>query len=433
DSYHPNSCSKRMNAQSLHACGSPIHGRWRHKTCHQPFGLRHVGQKHPCLSTQAFPRAAAATVNPTAASRTPLAAAATSTSTASTTTSRPCTTSDSCAAEPYEPVRVLDERTAPDALRDISTLILDCDGVLWRGNDIIRNAPEALRVFRAQGKRLLFVTNNSSKSRAAYAEKFRSLGLQVAPEEIVSSSYCAAAYLSSLGFGTQGTAAPAQEGGNNSSSSSNSNSNSGDSSTSSNRGKKVLLLGWTGVEEELREAGIPFIGGRNFELPPLHDIEAMKQLQVDPSIGAVVVGWDPLFSYSRLVYASVCLRELPGCLLVATNTDCADHIGGGRMAPGTGGLVAAVEVAAGVRAVNVAKGGEWLLPYLCRTYNLEPSRTAIIGDRMDTDIVLGRQGGLRTCLPLTGVTTRHQLAALPPGERPDVVVPGVAALAGLAC
>lgn len=79
-------------------------------------------------------------------------------------------------------------------------------------------------------------------------------------------------------------------------------------------------------------------------------------------MGAVVVGWDPHFSYSRIVYASVCLRELPGCALVATNLDCADHIGGGggphgegrggRMMPGTGGLVAAVEVASGVKAVS---------------------------------------------------------------------------------
>ncbi|KXZ52039.1 hypothetical protein GPECTOR_10g1062 [Gonium pectorale] len=296
-------------------------------------------------------------------------------------------------------VTVLDSATAPERLRDIHTLIFDCDGVLWRGSDIIRNAPEALRVFRQQGKRLLFVTNNSSKSRAEYASKFGSLGLEVSPEEIVSSSYCAAAYLSSIGF-------PAS-------------------------GKKVLLLGWSGVEQELQLAGIPFIGGRELEVPAMDNIDSMKQLKVDPSIGAVVVGWDPNFSYSRLVYASVCLRELPGCVLVATNTDCADHIGGGRMMPGTGGLVRCVETAAGATAVNVAKGGEWLLPYLCRTYNLDPSRTAIVGDRLDTDIHLGRQGGLFTCLPLTGVTTLERLRGLPVGELPDVVVPSVAQLAGL--
>lgn len=52
--------------------------------------------------------------------------------------------------------------------------------------------------------------------------------------------------------------------------------------------------------------------------------------------------------------------------------------------------------------VNVGKGGEWLLPFLCHAFSLAPERTAVVGDRMDTDIALGQQGGLRTVLPLTG-------------------------------
>lgn len=55
--------------------------------------------------------------------------------------------------------------------------------------------------------------------------------------------------------------------------------------------------------------------------------------------------------------------------------------------------------------VNVGKGGDWLLPFLCKQYGLDPQRTAIVGDRMDTDIALGRQGGLCTILPLTGEAT----------------------------
>lgn len=298
-------------------------------------------------------------------------------------------------------MRVLDASSAPQALAGVDTLVFDCDGVLWRGSETIRNAPEALRAFRSAGKRLLFVTNNSSKSRAQYVDKFRGLGLEVAAEEIVSSSYCAAAYLQSLGF-------------------------------PGSSGRKVLLLGWRGVEQELQQAGIPYIGGEHFPLPPMDSMEAMSQLQIDPDIGAVVVGWDPHFSYSRLVYASIALRELPGPVpLVATNTDCADHIGGGRMMPGTGGLAAALEVASGRKAVNVGKGGDWLLPFLCARLALDPHRTAIVGDRMDTDIHLGRQGGLVTVLPLTGVTTLERLQALPPGELPDFVVGSVANLAGM--
>lgn len=52
--------------------------------------------------------------------------------------------------------------------------------------------------------------------------------------------------------------------------------------------------------------------------------------------------------------------------------------------------------------VNVGKGGEWLFPHLMQQYQLQPSRTAMIGDRLDTDIAMGKQGNLVTLLPLTG-------------------------------
>jgi hypothetical protein len=81
--------------------------------------------------------------------------------------------------------------------------------------------------------------------------------------------------------------------------------------------------------------------------------EAFAGLQLDPSIGAVVVGWDPGFSYSKLCYASVCLRELPdGCLFVATNLDSADN--SGEQAGGRGGVGRAGGLAGGV-----GRAGGW--------------------------------------------------------------------------
>lgn len=56
--------------------------------------------------------------------------------------------------------------------------------------------------------------------------------------------------------------------------------------------------------------------------------------------------------------------------------------------------------------MNVGKGGTWLLPFLCSQYGLQPQEAMIIGDRLDTDIALGRQGGLRAVLPLTGGACR---------------------------
>lgn len=101
------------------------------------------------------------------------------------------------------------------------------------------------------------------------------------------------------------------------------------------------------------------------------------------------------------------------------------------MMPGTGCSIQAVETAAGRRAVNVGKGGDWLLPYLCSSHGLRPEEACIVGDRLDTDIALGRTGGLLTVLPLTGVTDKAALAAANEGELPHFIVPNLAALAGI--
>ncbi|KAF8071377.1 PGLP2 [Scenedesmus sp. PABB004] len=295
--------------------------------------------------------------------------------------------------------RLLGARRGQAAAPAARTLVLDCDGVLWRGSHVIPGAIETLAALRGAGRRLLFLTNNSSKSRAQYVEKFRALGVQVAADEVVSSSYAAAAYLASVGFGT-----PALQ-----------------------PGKRVLLLGTGGTRDELLGAGLEVVEPEQLHLPPQDSPDAMLRLQLDESIGAVVLAWDPAFSYSKLVLASACLRELPGCLFVVTNRDDADFIGrpanggggGGRMMPGTGALAAALEVAAGRRAVDVGKGGDWLLPFLQRAHGLDPRTSAVVGDRLDTDVAIGKRGGLVTLLPLTGVTSLADALAAGPGEAPD--------------
>jgi ribonucleotide monophosphatase NagD (HAD superfamily) len=81
--------------------------------------------------------------------------------------------------------------------------------------------------------------------------------------------------------------------------------------------------------------------------------------------------------------------------------------------------------------VVVGKGGPWLLPFLLKAFDLDPSRTAIVGDRLDTDVALGLEGGLQTFLPLTGVTTRDELQAADEQIAPHFVLPSVSVLAGL--
>ncbi len=112
----------------------------------------------------------------------------------------------------------------------IDTFLLDCDGVLWRGSQLLPNIAETIQQFRMATKRIFFVTNNASKSRREYVAKFTQLGIQdVIRDEIISSAYAAAAYFASLPMPPSG---------------------------------RVLVLGAPGLVEELRDAGR---GGRDMD------------------------------------------------------------------------------------------------------------------------------------------------------------------------
>lgn len=77
----------------------------------------------------------------------------------------------------------------------ISTVIFDCDGVLWRGSRAIPGAAEAIAKLRQRGKRLFFITNNSTKDRRMLLKKFRAFGLDARLDEIIGTSYLLAAHL----------------------------------------------------------------------------------------------------------------------------------------------------------------------------------------------------------------------------------------------
>ncbi len=100
------------------------------------------------------------------------------------------------------------------------------------------------------------------------------------------------------------------------------------------------------------------------------------------------------------------------------------------MMPGTGALAAALQAATGRTPVNVGKGGDWLLTHLSSAYGLDPAHTLVVGDRLDTDIALGAAAGMRTLLPLTGVTSASQAIAAPLGMAPDYLAPSAAVLGG---
>lgn len=268
-------------------------------------------------------------------------------------------------------------------IKKAQCFIFDCDGVIWRGDSVIEGVPETLELLRGLGKRLFFVTNNSTKSRAGYLKKFTSLGLKVKAEEIYSSSYAAAAYLESIKFN-----------------------------------KKVYVIGEEGIQQELDLKGIQHLGGPG-DAEKRVNLKPGEFMSHDPDVGAVVVGFDRYLNYYKVQYATLCIRENPGCMFIATNRDAVTHLTDAQEWAGNGAMVGAIVGSTKREPIVVGKPSEFMLDNIANTLGLARNQICMVGDRLDTDIMFGKNGGLTTCLVLSGVTTEDTLLSPDNKVHPD--------------
>ena len=255
------------------------------------------------------------------------------------------------------------------------TFIFDCDGVIWKGDSLIEGVPETLDLLRSMGKRLIFVTNNSTKSRAGYTKKFESLGLKVNAEEIFSSSFAAAAYLDSIDFK-----------------------------------KKAYVIGETGILEELDNVGVKHIGGES-DADKQVTLKSGELMHHDEDVGAVIVGFDRNINYYKIQYATLCIRENPGCMFIATNTDAVTHLTDAQEWAGNGSMVGAIKGSTKREPIVVGKPAAFMLDYIANKFNIRKDQITMVGDRLYTDILFGNDGGLNTLLVLSGVTTKEMLCS----------------------
>ncbi|CAL2251041.1 unnamed protein product [Prunus armeniaca] len=190
------------------------------------------------------------------------------------------------------PAQLLSAHNVNQLLDSVQAFLFDCDGVIWKGDQLIDGVPETLHMLRSKGKKLVFVTNNSTKSRSQYANKFLSLGISVTEDEIFSSSFAAAMYLQLINFPQH---------------------------------KKVYVIGEQGILEELQLAGFTALGGPE-DGKKTAQLKSNCLFEHDKSVGAVVVGLDQYINYYKLQYGTLCIRENPGCLFIATNRDAVGHM-----------------------------------------------------------------------------------------------------------
>lgn len=274
---------------------------------------------------------------------------------------------------------------------DFDVFLFDCDGVLWRGLETISGAVESLEQLRKKGKKVLFISNNSSQSRNGYLKKFKKFGIQASKDEIYSSSYAAACFLKNAGV----------------------------------KGK-VFVIGEHGLCEELEENEFDVIhASKKFGGSHLSR-EEMENMELEDGIQALVAGMDMEFTHTKLAYASFILHEIPDCLFISTNQD-QTFPSTRRIFPGSGSIISALATGGMKSPINVGKPTSVLLDVIAQEFGLEGKRERIlmVGDRLNTDIQFGKNGGLKTLLVLTGITKEDEVFHPENSIVPDFVLDSV--------
>jgi glycerol-1-phosphatase len=229
-------------------------------------------------------------------------------------------------------------------------VLLDLDGVLFRGDRIVPRASETLTELRAAGTRIVFLTNNSARTPEQVAAKLRGLGIDADAGEVVTSARPAARLVAQAG-------------------------------------RSAYVIGRDGVRAALTDAGVEVVDG------------------APESVDAVVIGWDGEVGYEELRVASVLVRR--GARLVATNDDASYPAPGGELWPGAGAILAAVETASGATGTVAGKPHR---PLFDEALDLAGTREAVmIGDRVETDVVGAVGAGIDAVLVLSGASSRSEL------------------------
>ncbi len=225
--------------------------------------------------------------------------------------------------------------------------LLDLDGTVYLGDRLLPGADAAIATLRAAGRRVAFLSNKPLETRADYARKLSRLGVPASEDDVVNSSLVLARHLRGL-----------------------------------DAGAPVFVIGEPPMIAEMRAHGF--------------------EVRDDERVRWVVIAFDRTFSYAKLNIALQAVRG--GARLIATNPDRTCPVDGGEI-PDCAGMIAAVEAVTDRRVeAVVGKPSPIILEVALSVLGVPAADAVIVGDRLETDIAMGRRAGLGTILVLSGVT-----------------------------
>ena len=280
----------------------------------------------------------------------------------------------------------LTENEVMSFLLSFDTVLTDCDGVLWKGNAAIPGSPDVIRLLREAGKKVIYVTNNGTKSRKDYVVKCKDLGFGGEFTDIFTPAHLCAMYLQKIKFT-----------------------------------KKAYLFCGAGVTSELDEAGITHTGsGPEHEgvrdMMEVAGSVAKHSAEHGKEIGAVIAGFNYDINVAKMALAASYL-ENPEVLFLGTNRDPRvkfrelysnkskkDLCGVAPIVlPIEGAFIKAIETISGREATILGKPETFMFQAIKESHQIDPAKTIMIGDRCETDILFGKRNRVRTVLVGSGV------------------------------
>jgi NagD protein len=243
--------------------------------------------------------------------------------------------------------------------------ICDMDGVLVRGSQVVPGANEFIQRLQRAGAKFLVLTNNSLYTPRDLYVRLQRIGLDVPANAIYTSALATAQFLA-----TQ------------------------------HPGGSAFVIGEAGLTTALHDAGY---------------------IITDQQPEYVVLGETTAYSFERITQAMRLVAA--GARFIATNPDVSGP-GEGGMVPATGAVAALISAATGVQPYYIGKPNPLIMRTALRTLDAHSEDSVMVGDRMDTDMIIGTESGLETILVLTGVTRREDVGRYP--YRPTQILESVA-------
>jgi 4-nitrophenyl phosphatase len=254
----------------------------------------------------------------------------------------------------------------------IKSLIIDMDGVIWRGDAPIGDLPAIFQRIRERGLKFVFATNNGTRTSEQYVTRLQGFGVDVEPWQVITSAQAAAHGLSQK----------------------------------FPRGTKVFMIGEAGIRSALEENG--------FEVLSTEDASHAQ---------AVLVGIDRQITFQKMAEATLLVRR--GVPFYATNPDKTFPTPRGEV-PGAGAWYSVIVTASGVEPIIAGKPFPFLMQLALEKLGTEKETTLVVGDRLETDIAAGQGVGCPTALVLSGVSSKIQAEAWQPAV--DIVADDLTSL-----